>query len=80
MEIIIKSLKRETLDDIIKADGVKWFYDTYRFFEDGVEVCDVSLNLDNIKVEPDKDGVWLTIMGGGVYYFNCEDFLTITIC
>lgn len=79
MEITIKSLNCETLDDIVKADGVRWFYDTFRFFEDGVEVCDVSLNLDNVKVELDTDGVWLTVFGGGVWKVNREDFLEIII-
>lgn len=79
MEITIKSLTCETLDDIAEADGVKWFYDAIRFFEDGVEVSDVSLNLDNVKVELDTDGVWLTIFGGGVWKIDRENFLEIII-
>ena len=78
MEITIKSLKLATFYAIREVLGFYWCNERRDFCEDGIEVCDVSININNVKVEPDVDGVWLFI-GERVYKLEREDFLEIVI-
>lgn len=80
MEITIKSLNVGTFDYISEALGTKlWYNSSQYFYEDGVEVCDVSVNIERVKVEVLHGGeVWFSI-GDCLCMLEHEDFLEIII-
>lgn len=79
MEVTIKSLNIGTFDNISEVFGERWFNECRDFYEDGVEVCNVSVNIDFISIESATDGVWLKDYVGGIYKLEREDFLEIVI-
>lgn len=79
MEITIKSLNIGTFDHIGEVFGERWFNECNDFYEDGLEVCDVSVNIEVVTVQPASDGVWLIGHGGLIYKLEREDYLNIII-
>lgn len=79
MEITIKSLNIGTFDNISEVFGEHWFNERHDFYEDGIEVCDASVNIEFVTAQPASDGVWLIGHGGLIYKLEREDFLEIII-
>ncbi len=81
MEAIIKSLNPEELDTIDEVFGDNWRLDTSAFYEDGVKVCDVVVNLKNVTIETDEDedGVWICRSCDAMYKLDTFNFLEIVI-
>ena len=79
MELTIKSLNIGAFDYISEVLGEHWFNECRDFYEDGVEVCDVSVNIEQVKIEVIcGEEVYLSI-GERICRLEREDFLEITI-
>lgn len=77
MELQIRNLNIGTYDAITEALG-EWAQDNGVFYSDGLEVCDVDVDVERVTLESANDGIWLK-KGDSVFKLEREDFSEITI-
>lgn len=80
MEAIIKSLNPEACKRIDEVFGDCWRGEVSEFYEDGVEMYDVTVLLSEVTIETDEeDGVWICRGCDYMHRLEPRDFLEIII-
>ena len=81
MEAVIRSLSSEAGERIDEVFGVEWRVGRNMFFEDGVKMYDVAVNLSyvTIKTDEDADGVWLCRGYDTIFRIDPTEYLAIII-
>ena len=81
MKAIIKSLNPEACDYIDEVFTDKWRVERSEFYEDGVKMYDVAVNLSYVTIDTDEDadGVWLCRAVDNLVELDQTDFLAIVI-
>ena len=77
MEVQIRNLNVGTYDAIKEVLG-KCFREVAPYYVDGIEVCDVDVDVESVTLETAVDGVWLK-KGDLVFQLEREDYLEIVI-